>query len=301
MFDFALSPVNRRQDAINMVALWQFKDPQLNHALVSTAHLTDAILHDQPGRREKLSTLALRSIYAMSFCRFVNALVDRDVRKSVNATIVKDNSAAISDAGAGPHRGQSSMYAHALKLGLPECFVELRHEAIHEGMPSLEMLRLRTGEALEWLWDRWWKFNVTGSSQPALRLWEEKHGKLHANISQISVEHENIRNQSSLCQNCRKRKRSAVDEYDKDELDSGEEAETNPQNLESQKQQRRGTDAENQVPLTEERQGWVLKFPQRPTPSRKGQAAHEKGDSQPATSTKTHPVSSSASAPLLKT
>ena len=152
VFDLPASHGDRRQDAINLVSLWQFRDPKLTHALVATAHLTDAVLHDQPGRRDSLSNLALRGIYAMTFCRFVNALVDRDVRRSTTTTIARNKVVAESDIGSGPHRGQSSMYAHALKLGLPESFVELRHQAIHDDMPSLEVLRAMTGEALEWLW-----------------------------------------------------------------------------------------------------------------------------------------------------
>lgn len=227
IFDFASSTVDRRQDAINLVYLWQFRDPRLTHALISTAHLTDAILHDQPGRRQHLSRLAIRSIYAMNFCRFVNALVDRDVRKSSNATIAKDKFAAPaeSDAGSGPNRGQSSMYAHALELGLPESFVELRHQAIHDEMPSLEVLRARTAEALEWLWERWWKVNVKGSAEPALSEWEEKHGKWHTIKGQNRAEEVDVwTDQSVLCQNCRKRKRSDQDEGDDDGVNPAEES-----------------------------------------------------------------------------
>lgn len=178
-FDISSSVrADHRQDAVNLVSLWQFRHPNLPHPLTCTAHLTEAILHDQAGRRDHLSSLALQNIYAMTFCRFVSALVDRDVRKSVTATIVKDAVAAEKlDAASGPQRGQSSMFANALALGLPESFVELRHQANHNlnEMPSLEMLRMRTEEALEWLWERWWKFNAQGSVEPALSEWQEKH------------------------------------------------------------------------------------------------------------------------------
>jgi Las1-like len=246
-FDFAPSRVDRRQDAINLVALWQFRDANLTQALVSTAHLTDAILHDQAGRRDNLSSAALRSIYAMAFCRFVNALVDRDVRKSTTTTIAKDKVVTDSGAGSGPHRGQSSMYAHALDLGLPETFVELRHQAIHEEVPSLEVLRVRTGEALEWLWERWWKFNVKGSAEPALSDWEKKHGKWHAGSSQVGAEEERFRaDESALCQMCRKRKRSNLEEGDEDRSDLREESREDADNIDTPKQK--------------QQQGWEMHF-----------------------------------------
>lgn len=261
LFGFASSNVDRRQDAINIISLWRFRDLKLNHVLISTAHLTDAILHDQPGKRDNLSSTALRSIYAMTFCRFVNALVDRDVRKSVTATMARENVAAESDTGSGPHRGQSSMYAHALALGLPESFVELRHQAIHEEMPSLEVLRMRTGEALEWLWERWWKVNVNGSAEPALSEWKEKHREWETSADQLGVENREGRaEEAALCRRCRKRKRSERENGDEDEASSGEEAEKNSHDLDRPKQQKVDIEGGNQVPPALERQGWTLHF-----------------------------------------
>lgn len=184
--------------------------------MLSTAHLTDATLHDQPGRRDQLSGMALRSIYAMAFSRFVNALVDRDVRKSTTATIAKDDMAVDWDDGSASRRGQNSMYAHALKLGLPEAFVDLRHQAIHEDMPSLEVLRMSTRQALDWLWEKWWKYNVKGSAQPALSEWEEKHRRWQTSRDQNGTGGEDGEVDGSChCQGSEKRKR----EHQKDEND----------------------------------------------------------------------------------
>lgn len=261
-FEFVLSPVDRRQDAINLVSLWKFRDPSLTHALVSTAHLTDAILHDQPGTRGAVSCMALRSIYAMSFCRFVNALVDRDVRKSVTASITKNQIALEPDAGSGPTRGQSTMYAHALALGLPETFVELRHQAIHEEMPSLEMLRMRTGEALEWLWERWWKVNAKGSPEPASTRWEEKHRRWQTDRGgHVAAEEKEVGSSgSSLCRQCRKRKWASKGEEDGDESDCEAEAGDDSDNVGPLKQQKPETDQANPIVPTRRQQGWVMAF-----------------------------------------
>jgi Las1-like len=258
-FEFASSAVDRRQDAINLIALWRFRDPKLNHVLISTAHLTDAILHDQHGMRDSLSSIALRSIYAMTFCRFVNALVDRDVRKSVTATIAKDNVAADSDTGSGPQRGRSSMYAQALELGLPESFVELRHQAIHEEMPSLEILRVNTREALDWLWERWWKVNVLGSAQPALSEWEERHREWQMVTGQLSAdEDDGEADELASCRRCRKRKRSERETDGGDAESLEDEAERHSRNLEQAKQRKIGIRKENQDRLLPKEQGWLL-------------------------------------------
>jgi hypothetical protein len=288
-FDFASSRVDRRQDAINIVALWQFRDAKLTHALVSTAYLTDAVLHDQPGRRDNLSSVALRSIYAMAFCRFVNALVDRDVRKSTTATIAKDNVVTDSGVGSGRHRTQSSMYAHALELGLPETFVELRHQAIHEEVPSLEVLRVRTGEALEWLWERWWKFNVKGSAEPALSDWERKHGEWPAGRSQIGAGEENLRaGESALCQMCRKRKRSDPEEGGEDGSNLRDEP-------------REGTDIID-TPKQQQQQGWEMFFSRGLPDSREGPNMHQaESNSPPAISRMGGETLTSGNGPMLKT
>lgn len=48
------------------------------------------------------------------------------------------------------------MYQVAKEIDLPASFVELRHQATHEDLPSLVVLRRATVRALEWLWDYYW-------------------------------------------------------------------------------------------------------------------------------------------------
>jgi ribosomal biogenesis protein LAS1 len=49
-----------------------------------------------------------------------------------------------------------SMYALARTLGLPATYVELRHQATHEELPSLSRLRSAARRALVWIWERYW-------------------------------------------------------------------------------------------------------------------------------------------------
>lgn len=53
-------------------------------------------------------------------------------------------------------RRKMSMYAIAKTIGLPATYVELRHQATHEELPSLSKLRAGTQKALRWIWDYYW-------------------------------------------------------------------------------------------------------------------------------------------------
>lgn len=54
-----------------------------------------------------------------------------------------------------------SMYTVAKTIGLPATFVELRHQATHEQLPSLAKLRSAARKALDWIWNYYWK-NLPG-------------------------------------------------------------------------------------------------------------------------------------------
>lgn len=49
-----------------------------------------------------------------------------------------------------------SMFSVAKTIGLPATFVELRHQATHEQLPSLARLRAAAGKALGWIWEYYW-------------------------------------------------------------------------------------------------------------------------------------------------
>jgi ribosomal biogenesis protein LAS1 len=48
------------------------------------------------------------------------------------------------------------MYSIAKTIGLPATYVELRHQATHEELPSLPKLRWAAHRALRWIWDYYW-------------------------------------------------------------------------------------------------------------------------------------------------
>jgi hypothetical protein len=181
---YSIPQPDMRQTAVQHVQMWSFKDSKLPHAIIATANLTDAMLHDTLDRRKAISDWALRSVYAMAFCRFVNGFVDRDIAKAaLRATAATKADAGVErstvneeEAGAATStpRGESSMYAHAAAIGMPEEFVDLRHRATHEEMPSLDVLRQMARRGLDWLWERWWRVHATDEPGRALREREER-------------------------------------------------------------------------------------------------------------------------------
>lgn len=56
------------------------------------------------------------------------------------------------------------MYSIAKTIGLPATFVELRHQATHEQLPSLAKLRSAAKKALDWIWNYYWKHLVDESA-----------------------------------------------------------------------------------------------------------------------------------------
>jgi len=188
---FSTPPHDTRQRAIDKINLWLFKVGKLPAALVATAGLTEALLHDQPTRGSQgldISDSAMQSIYAMAFARFVNGFVDREVARLHVAELALDDSGAEKeDVMVSASKGESSMYAHAATIGMPQKFVDLRHQVAHGDIPNLTYLRQMTLQALTWLWERWWVRNATGDSRRALQeLEERKHAARDAALQDAS-------------------------------------------------------------------------------------------------------------------
>ncbi|CAL3966598.1 hypothetical protein PZA11_003200 [Diplocarpon coronariae] len=132
--NFYPGPGRRAQDeerrhAVAKVSVWMQRG-NCPHLVESTAILTTAVLNDVQGN----ATYCVRAAYAAAFCRFVTGLLDTHQDK----------------------RRKLSMYSIAKTIGLPATYVELRHQATHEELPSLSKLRTATQKALRWIWDYYW-------------------------------------------------------------------------------------------------------------------------------------------------
>ncbi|RKP33491.1 Las1-like-domain-containing protein, partial [Dimargaris cristalligena] len=102
--------------------------------------LVEAQLHDHPGPGAP-SGDQMRHLYAMTFVRFFNGVVDSE---------------------------QKGLYAQStanisIRLGMPNWFVDLRHSATHEELPPLFQLRKGCLKALEWLRTDYWQCQMPRS------------------------------------------------------------------------------------------------------------------------------------------
>ncbi|KAI6245849.1 Pre-rRNA-processing protein las1 [Erysiphe necator] len=120
----------QKKEAVARVRLWMQRG-NCPHLIESTAILTSAKLNDLRGGNE---SFCVRAVYAAAFSRFVTGLLDCHQDK----------------------RHKLSMYALAKTIGLPATFVELRHQATHEELPSLIRLQSATQKALQWIWGYYW-------------------------------------------------------------------------------------------------------------------------------------------------
>ncbi|KAH7027032.1 Las1-like-domain-containing protein [Linnemannia elongata] len=126
------SPDIRAQEcAIRRVKAWEARG-KLPHAIDSTAAFMQVVVRDWT---QTCSDQDLRHMYSMVFIRFVNGYVD-----------------AFQSA----KSAKSIAYLAVEKVGMPIWFVELRHTATHDYLPSLTILRSATNQALAWINDNYW-------------------------------------------------------------------------------------------------------------------------------------------------
>ncbi|KAK3403578.1 Las1-like-domain-containing protein [Sordaria brevicollis] len=148
---------DQRRLAVARVSMWMQRG-NCPHMVESTALLMAAILSDEEqtgisstttsststgmstargvdGIGVMSSSYAVRAAYSAAFSRFVTGLLDSHQDKT----------------------RKMSMYGVAKSVGLPATFVELRHQATHEQLPSLTRLRTAAKKGLEWIWEYYWK------------------------------------------------------------------------------------------------------------------------------------------------
>ncbi|KAB8343225.1 hypothetical protein FH972_022815 [Carpinus fangiana] len=121
---------DKRQKAVNLMEAWKLRG-RLPHAMDATCLLLNAILN---GQNSGVTPLSARSVYAVAWARFVTGFCD--IGK--NAAISK------------------SMFKVAHEIGMPEYFVELRHDIAHQGLPSMQRLAQAAEEGMAWLWTHFW-------------------------------------------------------------------------------------------------------------------------------------------------
>ncbi|KAK1754659.1 Las1-like-domain-containing protein [Echria macrotheca] len=132
---FSENSNSTKEQAVARVSMWMHRGscPHLveSTALLVAAQLSDLALASTSGGG---GYYAVRAAYSAAFSRFVTGLLDSHQDKAKKV----------------------SMYGLARSVGLPAGFVELRHQATHESLPSLGRLREAARGALEWIWGGYW-------------------------------------------------------------------------------------------------------------------------------------------------
>ncbi|EDV24453.1 uncharacterized protein TRIADDRAFT_56260 [Trichoplax adhaerens] len=122
-----------QERGIERVAAWKSKrNEKLPLAIECTIMLIRAYLNDV---YQLVDPLSARLTYSMSLVRFINSMTDLM---------------------------QNKLYARPISylantIGLPDWLVDVRHEATHAGLPSLDVLRTACNVALDWLRTQYWE------------------------------------------------------------------------------------------------------------------------------------------------
>ncbi|KAK4056423.1 rRNA-processing protein las1 [Microbotryomycetes sp. JL221] len=138
-----------QRQAVEQINIWMMRG-NCPHAAESTAALMELVLRDTAriGSSNRPTQLEQRLGYSMAIIRFVNSLID-PMQTTYYAR---------------------SMAMLASQLGLPLWFVELRHAATHEDLPTLIVLQDAAKQALDWLYSNYWLKAISDTSNVAVPL-----------------------------------------------------------------------------------------------------------------------------------
>jgi len=128
---------SQQRHAFTRIDAWRCRSPRsLPVSIISTVDLMRLALLDETMNNESnelMDETQLRLAYSMALVRFVNLATEILQKRTAQA-----------------------VHMLAGDLGLPEWLVNIRHEATHYTLPSLDLLRNGTSVALEWLKLTYW-------------------------------------------------------------------------------------------------------------------------------------------------
>jgi len=129
---------SQQRRAIDRIDAWRCRAPRsLPVSIISTVDLMRLALLDGVVNLEesskKVEDTHLRLAYSMALVRFVNLSTEMLQKKTAQA-----------------------VHMLAGDIGLPEWLVNIRHEATHYTLPSMDLLRSGVSVALEWLKLTYW-------------------------------------------------------------------------------------------------------------------------------------------------
>ena len=164
LFSETRNPIARR-DGCHRVAAWNLRGGKVPLPISATYDLVEAQLLDE----SRMVTLEqFRLGYAMALVRLVNGAADDGQRGEF----------------------AQSVASLAARIGLPKWLVDVRHESTHQTLPSIQVLRLASGQALAWLDDHYWKAQELEISKSQRRNLDEKFALIRAKLEQGEVNRE---------------------------------------------------------------------------------------------------------------
>ena len=115
-------------EALEYVVIWRLRQPRLPHSIASTAALAEILWNEQQGNNNHASPTERSHAYAAAVLRAINGLADPMQQHRTMAASV----AVLCDS-----------------IGIPSWLVDIRHQATHQALPSLPVLRLAAGTLLQ--------------------------------------------------------------------------------------------------------------------------------------------------------
>lgn len=163
-----------RRWAVDVIAMWRERG-RLPHSIDATAALTDVFLQDiSTGAAQTVQEItevrsdsALRNLYSMAIIRAVNGLVDPS-QQSYYA---------------------DSVLSLATRIDIPAWIVEIRHDATHNALPSLLLLRNAAQHMLQWLKVNYWQqqlLHLQTLSEACLPIKKSKKRKFNDSVNKPS-------------------------------------------------------------------------------------------------------------------
>lgn len=194
-FFYSNGKEDNRQRALQRVKALSSRG-KLPHAVESTSLLVSISLTDPITKskclKQKDSNI-LKMSYTMAIIRFVNGLLDP----------FQQSNYAI------------PLHQLAKNLNLPSFFVELRHMGTHEQLPSLDILRIGTKMALDWLYNNYWSniletYQELDAQEGEKEFTEVDSAKILDIIQKSTITVENITTHLKLFKKIRKKNMDVI-------------------------------------------------------------------------------------------
>ncbi|VDI52278.1 ribosomal biogenesis protein LAS1 [Mytilus galloprovincialis] len=134
-------------------------------AVESTDALIKVYINEHEGKKSGLNMEdSIRNAYSLAIIRFVNHITERSQVKQY----------------------MQAVHRLAGELGVPEWIVNLRHDATHGRLPSLDLLKTAADWCIQWLKDEYWEKQLEGMAyQQEHPMKDTKDTKVKDNITEM--------------------------------------------------------------------------------------------------------------------